>query len=100
MTAMSAPIAKNSFAFELPNLTYVDASLEEAALRVAAPPGKPRGLAALMAAFRAWREKRVAMDQLAAMTEHELADIGLSRADVARVFDPTRNQDLRDRLAA
>src|SRR5208337_5280778 len=32
---MSAPIAKSQFAFELPNLTYIDASLEEPNLRVA-----------------------------------------------------------------
>ena len=39
---MAAPLAKSQFAFELPNLSYVDASLEEPNLRymprpVAAP---------------------------------------------------------------
>ncbi|HEY0419688.1 MAG TPA: DUF1127 domain-containing protein [Acetobacteraceae bacterium] len=32
--------------------------------------------------------RRAVMDELGALSEHELADIGLSRADVTRVFDP------------
>ena len=76
---MSAPIAKSQFAFELPNLSYVDASLEEANLRAAVPPGKPHGLSALFAAFRAWREKQAAINELEMMSDRELADIGLSR---------------------
>ena len=34
------------------------------------------------------------------MSDRELADIGLSRADVHRVFDRSYNQDLRDRSLA
>ena len=100
LRAMSAPIAKSQFVFELPNLSYVDASLEEANLRAAVPPSKPRGLSALFAAFRAWREKQVAINELEMMSDRELADIGLSRADVHRVFDRSYNQDLRDRSLA
>jgi uncharacterized protein YjiS (DUF1127 family) len=33
------------------------------------------------------RRRRV-MDELSSLSEHELADIGLSRGDVANVFDP------------
>jgi uncharacterized protein YjiS (DUF1127 family) len=32
--------------------------------------------------------------ELAAMTDRELADIGLNRCDLPRVFDPAQNQDL------
>ncbi len=94
---MSSLNIKSQFAFELPNLTYVDASLEEANFRAPAVPGKPRGLSAWIAAFRIWREKQAAMNELAMMSDHELADIGLNRADVHRVFNDTCNQDLRDR---
>jgi uncharacterized protein YjiS (DUF1127 family) len=94
---MSAPIAKSQFAFELPNLSYVDASLEEANLRAAAPPSKPHGLSAWIAAFRAWHEKQVAMNELEMMSDRELADIGLNRCDVHRVFDIAYNEDLRNR---
>ena len=34
------------------------------------------------------------------MSDRELADIGLSRADVHRVFDDAYNRDLRDRALA
>jgi uncharacterized protein YjiS (DUF1127 family) len=97
---MSAPIAKSQFAFELPNLTYVDASLEEATLRAPIAPEKPHGLKAWIAAFRAWREKQASIAELEMMSDRELLDIGLTRADVHRVFEANANQDLRDRFAA
>ncbi|MGA3401135.1 MAG: DUF1127 domain-containing protein [Acetobacteraceae bacterium] len=94
---MSALTSKSQFAFELPNLTYIDASLEEANFRAPAVPSQPHGLSAWIAAFRAWREKQVAINELEMMSDRELADIGLNRADVHRVFDDAFNQDLRDR---
>jgi len=94
---MSALTSKSQFAFELPNLTYIDASLEEANFRAPAVPSRPHGLSAWIAAFRAWREKQVAINELEMMSDRELADIGLNRADVHRVFDDAFNQDLRDR---
>jgi uncharacterized protein YjiS (DUF1127 family) len=97
---MSAPIAKSQFSFELPNLTYVDASLEEAIFRVPASPAKPHGIKAWMAAFRAWRERQDSMAELDMMSDRELLDIGLTRADVHRVYEDNCNSDLRDRLAA
>ena len=97
---MSAPIAKSQFTFELPNLTYVDTSLEEANLRAPLPVSKPRGFRALVAAFRAWREKQAAIAELEMMSDRELTDIGLTRADVHRVFADNYNGDLQDRLAA
>ena len=97
MTTMSSLTTKDQFAFELPNLTYIDASLEEANFRAPALPGKRRGL---MAMFRAWRERRAAIAELEMMSDHELSDIGLNRADVHRVFDNSYNQDLRDQALA
>ena len=96
---MSAPIAKSQFAFELPNLTYVDASREEAHLRAAVQPSQPRGFRAWIAAFQAWREKQASMAELDMMGDRELLDIGLTRADVHRVFDSAFNLDLQDRVA-
>ena len=97
---MSAPIAKSQFAFELPNLTYVDASQEEVAYRGPLPASKPTGLRALIAAFHAWREKQGAMAELDMMTDRELMDIGLNRSDVHRVFNHNFNSDLHQRTAA
>jgi uncharacterized protein YjiS (DUF1127 family) len=96
---MSVPTAKSQFAFELPNLSYVDASLEEANLRLTAPPSKPHGLRAWIAAFRAWRENRIARAELELLSDRELADIGLNRSDVHRVFDTAHNRDLVERPA-
>lgn len=97
---MSAPIAKSQFAFELPNLTYVDAHLEEPNLRAPAQPEKPHGIHAWTAAFRAWRERQAAEAELELMTDRELLDIGLTRSDVHRVFEDDRNQEFQDRMAA
>lgn len=97
---MSALTSKSQFAFELPNLTYVDASLEEAQFRAPAEVSKPRGFGAWTATFRAWREKQAAISELEMMSDRELADIGLSRGDVHRVFDDAYNRDLRDRALA
>jgi uncharacterized protein YjiS (DUF1127 family) len=96
---MSAPIAKSQFTFELPNLTYIDTSLEEANFRTPAPPSKPRGLSAWMAGFRAWREKQAAIRELEMMSDRELADIGLNRSDVPRVFSQANSQDPRGQAA-
>lgn len=97
---MSAPIAKSHFAFQLPNLTYVDASVEDANFHAPVRPGKPRGLSGWIAVFHAWREKTAAINELRMMTDRDLADIGLIRADVPRVFNEVRNQDLQGRAAA
>ena len=32
--------------------------------------------------------RRAALDELGSLSEHELADIGLTRADLPRLFDP------------
>ena len=99
LRAMSAPIAKSQFAFELPNLTYIDARFEEPNLRAPELPSKSHGFAALTAAFHAWREKQAAIAELDLMSDRELTDIGLTRSDVHRVFEDGYNQDLRDRTS-
>jgi uncharacterized protein YjiS (DUF1127 family) len=101
---MSAPIGKSEFSFELPNLSYVHASLEEPSLREApAFTSRPNGfgawLARRFAALSAWRQQQIALGELEMMSEHELADIGLSRSDLPRVFDADHNCDLTQRGA-
>jgi uncharacterized protein YjiS (DUF1127 family) len=101
---MSVHTADSKFAFELPSMSYIDAKWEEPNLR--APATAPRdvrkgGLATWLsrkiAAFVAWRRDSEAAGELAAMSDRELLDIGLSRADMGRVFDPAFNKDLRQR---
>jgi uncharacterized protein YjiS (DUF1127 family) len=103
---MSAHTADSQFAFKLPSLSYIDAKWEEPNLRApAATAGSVRkgGLAAWLSrqvsAFVAWRRDSEAAGELSAMSDRELLDIGLSRADVGRVFKPALNEDLRQRGA-
>ena len=41
----------------------------------------------IVARIGAWLTRRAAVDELATLTDHELADIGLSRGDLAVAFD-------------
>src|SRR4051794_28527690 len=87
---MSAPIAKNQLAFELPKLSYVDVSLDEPELRDAPHDAAPHGVAAWIAgrvaAVAEWNRRQRDLAELTLMTDHELSDIGLSRGDLPRVF--------------
>jgi uncharacterized protein YjiS (DUF1127 family) len=101
---MSVHTADSKFSFQLPSMSYIDAKWEEPSLRTpAATPSVVRkgGLAAWLsrqvAAFAAWRRDSEAAGELSAMSDRELLDIGLSRADVGRVFDPAFSEDLRQR---
>lgn len=97
---MSAPLAKEQFAFELPNLTYVDSRLEDPVLPPLSPQEALHGVRRWLVAFRAWRERRSAMAEMEMMSDRELADIGLTRSDLGRVFNDNINNDLRDRSVA
>jgi len=96
--------AHTADSFKLPSLSYIDAKWEEPNLRApAAAPVRARrsGLAAWLAgqveAYRKWRRDSEAAAELAAMSNYELMDIGLTRSDINRVFEPDFNQDLRTR---
>jgi uncharacterized protein YjiS (DUF1127 family) len=99
---MNAHSANSQFSFQLPSMSYIDAKWEEPELR-AAPASQPsprrRGVAGWIrghvAAFKAWRAQRQAIAELQTMTDRELLDIGLTRADVGRVFVEAQNEDLR-----
>lgn len=87
---MSAPIAKDQLGFSLGNLSYIDSSFDEGAAPLVKPQdrGTSTWLARVLARFAEWQRRRAVIAEMATMTDHELADIGLSRADLARVFDP------------
>ena len=98
---MTAQIAKSQFLFQLPSLSYIDTSLEEPAQRAATSAARSRGIVAWLAghvsAFVAWSRQRTALAELGMMTDVELMDIGLSRGDLGRVFQPAFNTDLMAR---
>jgi uncharacterized protein YjiS (DUF1127 family) len=88
---MNAPITEDQFSFSLGNLTYIDSSYDDEA--PASIVGLRKRVAAgwlncLLTKVTEWRNRRAVMQELALMTDHELSDIGLSRADLPHVFDP------------
>jgi uncharacterized protein YjiS (DUF1127 family) len=98
---MTAPVSKSQLAYELPKLSYVDASWEEHNRRAAVQDEPSRGfadwLAGLVKAFRAWREREVAVSELSMMDDRELADIGINRSDVQRVFSADFQREMKSR---
>ncbi|HQT77941.1 MAG: hypothetical protein B7Z80_11565 [Rhodospirillales bacterium 20-64-7] len=104
---MNAQTPNSQLSYQLPSMSYIDASWEEPTLR--ATPANARSankhgfanwLAARIAAFRSWRQEQRARTELHAMTDRELLDIGVSRADFGRMFSDAHNQDLRARGTA
>jgi uncharacterized protein YjiS (DUF1127 family) len=80
---MTAQITKDQLAFSLGNLSYIDSSYDE---QLPASPATRRR--SIFGRLHEWRQRRQVAAELALMTDRELADIGLSRADLPRVFDP------------
>jgi uncharacterized protein YjiS (DUF1127 family) len=98
---MSVHTADSQLSFRLPSLSYIDAKWEEPSLRIQPAAPKAAGLVVWLSrqvsAFSAWRRDSAAAAELASMSDHELMDIGLSRADISRVFDREANLDLVQR---
>jgi uncharacterized protein YjiS (DUF1127 family) len=87
---MSAPTTNDQFNLSLGNLSYIGASYEEASPSVI----KPRAhrvrawIAHLLVTAAEWHRRRTIMQEMAMMTDRELSDIGLTRSEITRVFDP------------
>lgn len=101
---MNAQTPNSQLSYQLPSMSYIDASWEEPNLRTTAANarsarkhGFANWIAARVAAFRTWQQEQRARAELHAMTDRELLDIGVSRADFDRVFSDAHNQDLRAR---
>lgn len=66
-------------------LAFLSSAQAPATQPYARAASRPAGLFARIAAFF---EREATFDELARMTDRELADIGLARSDVSRVYDP------------
>lgn len=90
---MNAPLAKEQIALLMSDsLTYRTPVVEGTDGTVA--EARPSGLARLREAVAAWMgrlaevpQRRAVIAELNMLTDRELADIGLRRCDVGRVFD-------------
>ena len=89
---MTAPTANDPFSFSLGQLSYIGASYEdESTVYIPATASQSLGWARrLLAKFAEWRHRRPVMQEMAMMTDRELiSDIGFTRSEITRVFDPT-----------
>ena len=88
---MSAPIAKTELSFKLPESLSYHTTWDDADYEPVLPVRRRSLLARLASAvaerYAAWNARRVAIEELGGMTDRELADIGLSRADIPRVTE-------------
>ena len=86
---MNAPLTRDQLSFSLGNLSYIGPSYEETpALEGPSKEGLGARVSRLLAALTEWRRRRVVMQELAMMSDRDLSDIGLTRSDIGRVFDP------------
>lgn len=80
---MNSLLTDAQVTFSLGNQSYINSSYEEPPV---APPASSKR--SVFTWLREWRQRRQVAAELALMTDCELADIGLSRADLSRVVDP------------
>ncbi len=88
---MSVQTSKQAMAFQLPEMQSYHSTWDDADYEPVLPPRR-RGwadrLASLRRALRTLSHRLSVRQELYSMTDRELADIGLNRYDVGRVFDP------------
>jgi uncharacterized protein YjiS (DUF1127 family) len=87
---MNAPLAKEQIALLMSDsLTYRMPSVEGTDGTIAEPtPTFFDRVRAVIAGIAALPRRRAVIDELSMLTDRELADIGLTRSDLSRVFDP------------
>jgi uncharacterized protein YjiS (DUF1127 family) len=92
---MNAPIAKHDLAFNLGNLSYIGPAYEDAPASSVKQHPVRHWFADCWAAIHEWRQRQAVLQEMQMMTDRELADVGLSRADLGRIFDPAFAADRR-----
>ena len=90
---MNAPLAKEQIALLMSDsLTYRSPVVEGTDGTTTDPRPAPRSLTQRIGRFisglLAMRQRRAVLDELSSLNDRELADIGLNRNELARVFDP------------
>lgn len=88
---MNASINKNEFAFKLPEMLSYHSTWDDADYEPALPRRRRGWVARLAAApmrlATAYAERQRVMSELVRMSDRELADLGISRYEIPRVFD-------------
>lgn len=87
---MNAPVNNSQLKLLMAETLSFRAPVADRTPAVAPIGALRRALANMMAAFH----RRAVVNELSTLTDRELSDIGLNRADLGRVFDP---RFIRDR---
>ncbi len=90
---MNAPLAKEQIALLMSDsLTYRGSVVEGTDGTIPETNTAPRSvfqrIGAWVSALFAISRRRAVLDELSSLSDRELADIGLNRAELSRVFDP------------
>ncbi len=95
---MNAPLAKEQIALLMSDsLTYrspvvegTDGTITDArpAPRSLAPRSLAQRIGSFVSGLLAVSRRRAVLDELSSLSDRELADIGLNRGELSRVFDP------------
>ena len=87
---MNAPLAKEQIALLMSDsLTYRTKVVEGTDGTVAEPrPSFMNRVKGFLSEIAALPRRRAVIDELGMLTDRELADIGLTRSELSRVFDP------------
>jgi uncharacterized protein YjiS (DUF1127 family) len=98
---MAHSINKTAFEFKLPAMASYHSTWDDADYEPVLPHRAPRLLARAAGSVRrsvaGYLQRRRAMNELMKMSDHDLADIGISRHESPRVFDPAFSAELADR---
>jgi uncharacterized protein YjiS (DUF1127 family) len=89
---MNSPTSNEQFGLSLGDLSYIDSTYEGESTSSTVRTRRhrvARWFSCLLSNVAEWQRRRAVMQEMAMMTDRELSDIGLSRADLARIFDPT-----------
>jgi uncharacterized protein YjiS (DUF1127 family) len=90
-TPMTSQTSRHGLNFEPPKMLSYHSTWDDADYEPQFPQRRPgpftRIVAALGARLQAARARRAEISQLAAMSDREVADMGITRCDVARVLD-------------
>jgi uncharacterized protein YjiS (DUF1127 family) len=88
---MNAYIAKEEIALLMPNTLshYFKDDLEHAPQPATTRPGLLARVGAVLKWIAELPRRRAVLDELSSLTDHELADIGLTRSELSMVFEPS-----------
>ncbi len=88
---MTAHINKNEFHFKLPEMLSYHSTWDDADYAPVLPPRRESWVARAAGTTKRWligmAERRRVINELAALSDRDLSDLGLSRYDIPRVFD-------------